>query len=198
MDSEKLSIYDIIHGMFLSIENAKALIDDAELLMDNGRIARTFVISQLASEEIGKAFILYNLYMALKIDGIPIDHKKIRKAFYDHKSKTFEATMADFMIVSEKKLTDEDEKKAIEGLCKEIIKGREEYNTLKNRGLYISFEDGKFIKPEDSISHSEASASLTKAKERYNMTLKITTREVDFDLKHGSHPRFHTGSKFKT
>ena len=63
MDSEKLSIYDIIHGMFWSINNAKALIDDAELLIENGRIARTFVISQLASEEIGKALILYNLYM---------------------------------------------------------------------------------------------------------------------------------------
>jgi len=195
MDSEKLSIYDIIHGMFLSIDNAKALIDDAELLIENGRIARTFVISQLASEEIGKALLLYNLYMALKIDGIPIDHKKIRKAFYDHKSKTFEATMADFMIVSEKKLTDEDKDNAIEDLCKEIIKGREEYNILKNRRLYISFENGKFIRPEDSISLVEASASLTKAKERYQMTLKIAKREVDFDLKYGTHPMLHTDLK---
>ena len=52
MEFENLSIYDIINGMFLSIDNAKALLDDAELLYQNGRIARTFVISQLANEEI--------------------------------------------------------------------------------------------------------------------------------------------------
>lgn len=192
MESEKLSIYDIINGMFLSIDNAKSLIEDAELLLKHRRFARTFVISQLASEEIGKAFILYNLYMALKIDGIPIDHKKIRKAFYDHKSKTFEATMADFMIVSEMRLSEEEEKVAVEALCKEIVRGREEYNTLKNRGLYISFEDGKFLKPEDSISKNEAVNSLKKAKERHKMTYKIAKREVDFDLDNGTHPRLHT------
>ena len=59
--------------------------------------------------------------MALKIDGILIDHKKIRKAFYDHKSKTFEVTMADFMIVSEQRFSEEQKKNAITGLCREIV-----------------------------------------------------------------------------
>lgn len=194
MNFEELDIYEIVHGLFLTLDNAKSLIEDAQLLFSNNRIARTFVLSQLANEEIGKAFILYNLYMSLKIEGEKIEYKKIKKDFFDHKSKTFEATMADFLIGCNKirTLKKSTKLKIADKILTEIKKGENEYNDLKNKGLYVSFLQNKFVSPNGSISIEDAKSALLKAKDRLNVTFLMAKREVDFDLENGTHPKFYT------
>jgi AbiV family abortive infection protein len=192
MEIEKLDIFQIINGMFLTLENVRDLIDDAEILLKHKKVPRAYVIAQLANEEIGKAFILYNVYMAQREEGATINSKKIRKDFYDHKAKTFEATNADFLIVAVKKLSHKRRISEVNKILAEIDKGEEEYNMLKNQGLYVSVINNLFKSPKESVNLKEAKSSIKKAKDRLAVTYSEFEREVDFDLKYGTHPKFLT------
>jgi AbiV family abortive infection protein len=72
-----------LDGCRLSIENAKRLAEDAEILKQNGRRASAFALSLDAWEELGKAALLF-VYFKQKQD---ISEREWLRVFCNHREK---------------------------------------------------------------------------------------------------------------
>jgi AbiV family abortive infection protein len=80
---------ETLDGCRLSVENAKRLAKDAQLLKENGKLASAFAISLNAWEELGKAVLLLR-YWKQKQDisendwfGVLCNHRKKRMAYVE-------------------------------------------------------------------------------------------------------------------
>jgi AbiV family abortive infection protein len=181
---ENVDIMQVTNGFFQSYDNAISLIEDADLLFQNNRYTRAFSLSHLANEEIGKAILLFNLYITL-LQGKreEVNFKVIEQEFRDHKSKINHSSFVDFMFNSEKKLSKEEKLVLIDKILKYMSVEKGKHHNLKNNSLYVNFINGKFTNPQTLVSKSTALISLNKAKERAEKFYKMASREVDFALK---------------
>ena len=102
-----LKISEIKKGIYLCLENANELINDADILLSNERYSRVYSLTQFAIEELGKSYMLYEFYTKLQLGKRKeTDFKYFRKKFKSHKHKTFESIMADITMPSTEKNND--------------------------------------------------------------------------------------------
>lgn len=136
-----------------SLENAKELIDDALILKQNERLARSYTLFQLAIEEIGKSISS----MVLLVTN---DYHKTKEAaaffkeFKSHEQKNYRSAGVDILIAEIMFKGNHD------GAMKFLEKsfhGKDrmrEQNDLKNWSLYTSIVDNKIQLPNEIIKKS--------------------------------------------
>ncbi len=104
-----------------SLENAKSLIDEAELLLNHSHISRAYFLAVAAIEEIGKAIIAFEGQGRNLSDGAV--QSKLFKTIIDHKSKIISAFVGSLKTTEPKNMEE-----AIEtsiGLMSGLRAGRE-------------------------------------------------------------------------
>ncbi|MGC8903505.1 MAG: AbiV family abortive infection protein [Fervidobacterium sp.] len=129
-----LDIEELAEGIKLCIENAESLLNDAELLFNNGKFPRAFSLAVLSVEEMGK------IPMLVRAACFEKDEKsrwsEFWKGWRNHEFKfgrSLGPGVLGLTLTLNKKLSD-------------LIKKCE---TLKLRGFYVDFnkEIGKFEPP---------------------------------------------------
>jgi len=158
---------ELLDGAKKSLENAKELIDEGNLLFDNGKYARAFTLSQLSIEEIGKSSlilesILFDKYKSKR------QQKLLMKQIVNHKNKTKVAQRIDFllaMIIEDKEI----KKVLINNFAKQSEQ-IDKINDFKNFSLYVSVIKDKFVKPSEKIPQSLVEDYKFYAEIRYEAT----------------------------
>jgi AbiV family abortive infection protein len=178
---ESIEISELKIGMKFCLENASELINDAEILSEQKRYSRTHTLSQFALEEIGKAFMLYQLYNSIQSDKRKeFDFKTFRKNFRNHKAKTLETTMIDLMMYAENK-TGDFKTIALENF-RDIQKVKNgNYDKKKNDSLYVSIENNKFVKPSELFKEKETLDFLFKTKSKVEFLTNWIIKWLDMD-----------------
>lgn len=181
MINKNIHISALKEGINSSIENAMELISDAELLFENERYARCYCLCQLAIEEAGKAFLIYNFYNSLQLDKRnEFDFNDFNKKFRNHKLKTQEANTIEFIMYAEKK--DEDIKNFTQRVIKDIQKiNNGHYDKLKNDSLYTSFENKIFIKPSQTFNNEITLSFFCSSKKKVNFAKGWLEKHIKMD-----------------
>lgn len=181
-----IELDSVIEGIYLTLDNCKELIIDAKLLLSEDRFSRSFSLAQLANEEVGKAVLLFYLYVDL-ISGRrkEINFKEFENKFRSHKEKTFLATSIDFMNYADS----DPKREKIDEFCKDVFEeiklGKNEYNILKNNSLYVGYSNGKFVSPQINLSKEIAENFTKKAELRYSKAFEIYDKEIKLNKKIG-------------
>jgi len=154
------NIKEIEEGRKKILENGLELIQEAELLFEHQRYARSYSLSHLATEELMKIQMLNTIEFKL-ILGIDINWNRIRRNLRDHKSKITGYVTHKFFYDSCTE-NDADVKRYANELGKISV-----YNKLKNDGFYVGLLDDNFCKPSEIIDSSLAKESLERAQDLY-------------------------------
>src|SRR5687767_13225757 len=104
-----------------SLENAKSLIAEAELLLDHLHFARAYFLAIAAIEEVGKAIIAFE-GQGRNLSDRAVESKLIRSIF-DHKSKITSAFVGSLKTTEPGSI--EEAIEAATGLMTELRVGRE-------------------------------------------------------------------------
>ncbi len=184
---EKLTIGEIKNGIELSIENAFELIADAQLLFENERFARSYTLSQLAQEELGKSIMLYNFYMNLKMgERSEYDFKLFRKNFRNHKWKTYESIFIDLVKKGIGKTKSEEFMDiALSNFKKIQLNKSGHYDNLKNESLYVSLKGSSFHKPIDLFTKENVEKFMKESKAKIEFSSEHTLKWIRLDEKLG-------------
>lgn len=145
-----------------SLENARALLQEAELLFNNQRWARTVFLCHTAGEEFGKSIQCLTAVMD-HARGV-LDFVKFRKRFLNHRAKTTTIRFFEAMVTPDEGNHFIDEVKGLDQEVSILTAGR-------NATLYSEmFSDGTVFAPNDVIPEKMASDALHWAKGRLAMS----------------------------
>lgn len=133
-----LSAEQALEGIDCCLENAEALVEDAQLLLDNGRPARCTALCLVAAEELGKIPMLANCLS----HGREWGWRSFWRRFRSHLSKL---SMGDLVFASE---VIEPNLAAIDG--RRFAKEYGSIATLREMALYVDWVDGRFMVPADA------------------------------------------------
>jgi AbiV family abortive infection protein len=145
-------------GAVLIFTNAEALYEEAQLLGQAGHFARATVLHQISMEECSKVDTLGASSISILL-GHDVDEVYLAKEFHSHKAKNH--ANAYFARTTDEEMSARargDWKAANEEFKKCQIKFHAEANTIKNAGLYVDFQDGKFVAPADEVDELKAIA----------------------------------------
>jgi AbiV family abortive infection protein len=151
-----------------SLINAQTLIDDGDLLLENGRYPRASVLYQLANEESGKALLSY-LPLLFHYKDYLNHLEEFNVVFFDHIKKSKKSTAADFFLAQilykgqPEKMMDFLEKR--KGVLGNMTVN--ELNEMKNFSLYTSLRNKKVVIPFQLITESTATNMQLTAKWRH-------------------------------
>ena len=149
-----LNFEKLEHAYIMTYENAKELIEEANILLDNEKYARAYFLAQIAYEEIGKLpIILHETTRALYKEQH--DWKKFYKRLRSHDAKNQVNVIFDKISGFPKIDLDVDE----------IRDNTKRLNTLKNASLYSDLNEGEFIKPSSIVNEESAKARIRVAEE---------------------------------
>ncbi|MCP8309426.1 MAG: AbiV family abortive infection protein [archaeon] len=95
---KELSLEEIELGRAKALANARALIEDAEILFAAGRYPRSFAMAHLACEELGKVIMLASIGIQIRLGRA--NWKKFWRRFRSHKEKTKNILGLDYPGVS--------------------------------------------------------------------------------------------------
>lgn len=149
----KLTKDSLFEAITKSIENARQLIEEGEILKNKRRYARAYTLFQLATEEVGKAMMTYGFLLFDDFENVGIQHKFL-KNFKDHKIKIKKSVSIDFMIA--KAIGSESIKKVILSNAETQMTLINKINDLKNNSLYTSLIVHKFLLPSEIITETMA------------------------------------------
>ena len=149
----------LITGALITIRNAQDLCAEAELLHNNRMFARSYALSNFAREEFAKSLMLNKLCIDV-MAGYEVDWKKIRKRLLDHKEKhANDLSMTDALFYQS---ADGDRAKIRKyRLSKDFIDHK---NRRKNASLYVDWDGGKFVSPNDNFTERQSYRNLELAK----------------------------------
>lgn len=150
--SSQLTLDELEEMREAVLANARNLVEEAQMLLDAGRVARVFTLSQLASEELAKLPMLTRALVELA-SGATVDWKRLHKRLRDHVEKSNLAIDLDFFrgdITAEEFLA---------------LDARE-LNHLKNASLYVGISAQGVERPEAVITKGLAEKSLRYAGKR--------------------------------
>lgn len=176
-----LSLDQIEAARQLLISNARELVNESNLLIKEGRYARSYALAHIACEELSKIPMLVRAgtWVAL---GLPVDWKKLDKRLRNHQGKLRQVEVLryafdlsgvgddNFVAKLEKgvaSLTAMLDHTSNQGMSREsearLMKGLSRVpglNKLKNLSLYVSYEEqgNRFIQPTDAIRRDLADA----------------------------------------
>lgn len=170
-----LKVRDVIEGALKTVRNAQQLCDESNLLHQHKMFARSYALSHLAREEVGKSAMLFKVAIDRLLDR-KIDWKKVDRRFRDHKEKIVNDRVFTYMIFGriEKQL----DPKILFNL------GTIEYtNARKNSSLYVDWSGGKFHSPEESVSEQQSARNLNIAMYRAALMSKVIPSLVEHEQK---------------
>jgi AbiV family abortive infection protein len=153
---------EILNGIPKIIDNAKALLDDANLLYENKRFERAYSVYQLSIEEIAKAFFLLTTILFDDLTSEKVQ-KKLKDGIVSHKIKARKSIGLDSMlnlIIKESNM---------EVYEIQVLKSFKEFdninelNNKKNYSLYTSLIDGCFMSPCELINKEDVDKIRIKA-----------------------------------
>lgn len=150
----------IIEGAFKTVHNAQCLCDEAELLHNNKMYARSYALSHLAREEFAKSLMLYKVAIQV-LNKQKVEWKKLDRRFRDHKEKVVNDRVLTHMIFQMIKGDD------ASPLDPKILfnSGTIDFaNKRKNQSLYVDWESGEFISPEENFTERLSYRNLEIAK----------------------------------
>lgn len=148
----------IYNALFLTYENASELYEDAEILHNNDKPKRSYTFYHFSFEEGGRFFLLLKVLLKSlqnEIQPSDLNYGYLKSIGFEHHIKKLDESVLKLFAKSvyNSVLQDDTEQTKKLTILYEELKGRiTEFNNLKNRSIYISHIDNKFIKPMDSIS----------------------------------------------
>lgn len=173
-----LKVRDAIEGALKTVRNAQQLCDEAELLHRHKMFARSYALSHLAREEVGKSAMLFKVAIDLLLDN-QIDWKKVDRRFRSHKEKIKNDRVLTFLLFGHME---------VEGrkLDPKVLfnSGTVEYtNARKNASLYVDWVEGKFLSPEESVSEQQSERNLDLAMYRVVFMSEVVPSLVELEQK---------------
>lgn len=165
----KLDLNTLKIGIIKNLRNSQELIDEAEILFNNEKYARTYLLSHIAIEESSKCAMLLKL-IAFNIWEEEIDIKNVRKRYSSHKEK-----IKNFELL--KTLTDKKDYDLVD-LDKEI----NILNTSKNDSLYVSWSnENEFVLPSEVYDKKNAEEKLNVALNYVKLFTSISIKLMEND-----------------
>ena len=177
MNLTRTDYFEAIHK---SLANASELIEEAEILAQNKKIARAYTLFQLSIEEVGKASLTFNFVLKGDIENT-IEIREFNRNFYSHTAKTKFSQGMDFMfaLMSE---NIPNTKKILENFMEQRDKV-DISNENKNYSLYTSLIDNKFYKPSEIITEEQLSNIAFYAKLRLRIATPFFSLGIEnFDV----------------
>lgn len=176
---------EFINGIYLSYQNAKDLYEEAQILENHQKAGRSYCLYHLSLEECGRFHLIYNCfieYIQGEITAKEFNYRTLKKRGYeDHQLKIkenfdgiYKTTYTILAITNSNKLEQEIEQitKAYEA----TIEIKDELNELKNKSLYITYENNKFRLPDNLIMTSD----YIRIKKLTSLSLKAIERVLEF------------------
>lgn len=154
-----LSVAEIESARIKVLENARELVEEAEILLSNERFARAYSLAHLASEEMAKIPMLVRAATDT-LGGLEFNWAKLGRRLRNHAAKIKNILFVDFFHDPNTE-NDTDIKRLIEDLRR-----TPNYNKLKNWSLYTDLIHGAFLKPSEVISADLATAMVKVARGR--------------------------------
>ena len=158
-----------------SISNGEDLISDADLLVNNNRLARAHALYQLAIEEAGKAMDVYgSLLLGTFKDSE--GQKMLTGNFKSHIKKAGRARS--ITIFWALQLFKNNNKSKGEEILKSVLQemgAAKEINDYKNYSLYTSFIDDTYKTPREIITEKMVSVLRNLAKDRVALVKQFFT-----------------------
>jgi len=156
-----------------TLENAKELIEEAEILLDNKRYSRVLFLSQIAGEEIGKYLLLKSTMVSLATEQI-INWKLFWKQYKSHKEKLKYVTYFEDVLLEQ--ISKNKSIKEYYGELKSQVFMLDEH---KQKSLYSDFTEEIAHKPKDVVTKQMATDSLKWARGRFGLFSELyrKTRE---------------------
>ena len=168
----------LIEGAIKIVRNAQCLCDEAELLHNNKMYARSYALSHLAREEFAKSLMLYKVCIDV-LSGNKVDWKKVDRRFRDHKQKLVNDRATTDMLFGSLEV---DGKKLDKGVL--YNSGTINYtNHRKNASLYVDWEKGRFIAPEENFTERQSYRNLEIAKYRIATLSEVVVSLVEISNK---------------
>jgi len=164
----KFSIKEIEKILIKFLDNARELLEEADLLLENKKFARAYSLAHLACEEVAKIIMISRTAYEIT-RGKDIDWERIIKRLRNHREKIKDILFLDFLY-SSKTENDED----IKTFLKNLDKMTKYDNDFKNYSLYTSLIENKFYKPSELFSHEFVKGFIKLAHNRFNAIEKFT------------------------
>lgn len=166
-----LSVEEVEAARVKVLENARELVEDAELLLDSGRFPRAYGIAHLACEEMAKIPMLVRAATDT-LRGEEFDWAHLGRRLRSHVAKTRAILLTDYMVDPDMD-GDADLKR-----LREDLERLSQYNQLKNWSLYTDFSGGSCHKPSEVISESLATSLVELARGRLTFfeTVELPTQ----------------------
>lgn len=153
-----LSLDQIAVAVSKTVDNARELVEEAEILLNHQRFARAYTLAHLAIEEMAKPAFLIDAAMQV-LNGESIGWSDLR-SMRNHIRK-IEAGILwsyfDDFIKGELRAGDR---------LKESAGRVSLYNSMKNWSLYAGCMDGEFVQPSEVISEDTARSLVRIARHR--------------------------------
>lgn len=141
-------------------ENAQALYDEAQVLGQAKFFARAAALHQISMEECAKIDML-GAYTVSILVGHDVDDDQIGKVFRDHKAKNHANAYNATPTPQEEEARARGDWAAASAAFKKFQRDfHVEVNTIKNAALYVDFQEGVFISPNEAISEQIAAALM--------------------------------------
>lgn len=173
-----LKARDVIEGALKTVRNAQQLCDESELLHQHKMFARSYALSHLAREEVGKSAMLFKVAIE-RLLGRKIDWKKVDRRFRDHKEKIINDRVLTYLLFGSM------EAEGIKLDPKVLFSsGAIEYtNARKNASLYVDWTEGEFKSPEESVSEEQSARNLDIAIYRVAFMSEVIPSLVELEQK---------------
>lgn len=157
-----LELTQIDQGIEALLSNAEDLVSEAKTLFSVNAFARAFTLAHLAREELSKVGMLQAAALRLLAEH-PVDWKKLMYRLRDHKAKLYQEHFENslFSQGSNAGLFNP----MLPQVADQVVDYR---NNQKNDSLYVSIEEGKFIKPADRFNVKKAERTIKLAEIRLN------------------------------
>ena len=157
---------ELLIAVSKSISNSEDLISDADLLLDNNRLARAHALYLLAIEEAGKAMDVYgSLLLGTFKDSEA--QKILKENFKSHIKKAGRARTISILWAVQ--LFKQNNKSKGEEVLQSILLemgAAKQINDYKNYSLYTSFVDDTYKTPSEIITEKMVSVIRGLAKDR--------------------------------
>lgn len=181
---KSLSVGQIESARVKLLDNARELVEEAELLLANGAFARAYALSHLACEEMAKIPMLIRAATDTLM-GVEFDWPHLMGRLRSHPAKIRGILFADFLFDPDME-SDADLKR-----LKENLASVADLNNLKNSSLYVDLSEDGIRKPSEFISEDLARAFVKQGRSR------LTSFEVMEQLTRGEIQRIANTSQFK-
>jgi AbiV family abortive infection protein len=168
---KSLSVSQIEEARSKILQNAMELVEEAELLLANGRFARAYSLSHLACEEIAKIPMLVRAATD-KILGRDVDWQKLNRRLRSHTEKITGIFFVDYLI--DPNIENDQDLKILQKSL-DMVK---DFNMLKNQSLYTNLVGNSLLKPSEAIPTELATSLVGLARKRlgFFQSIEIPTQ----------------------